>query len=104
MLTNHLPVGVRFTVAGMADAGERSVHPHFDVPELREDESAFLLLASVYVKAVLVLLESEAIIAQARAEAGISRLLSISHASEKAVKGSIYPFEDVLQDLRVHLG
>jgi hypothetical protein len=104
MLTNHLPVGVRFTVAGMADAGERSVHPHFDVPELREDESAFLLLASVYVKAVLVLLESEAIIAQARAEAGISRLQSISHASEKAVKGSIYPFEDVLQDLRVHLG
>ena len=55
MLTNHLPVGVRFTVAGMADAGERSVHHHLDVPELGEDEFAFLFLASVYVKAVVVL-------------------------------------------------
>ena len=78
---------VRFTVAGMADADELSVRLHFDVPELGEDKSAFLLLASVDVKAVLILLEGEAMIAQPRTEAGISRLLSIPHASEKAVKG-----------------
>ena len=70
MLTNHLPVGVRFTVAGMPEAGERSMHHHLDVSELGEDESAFLLPASLDVKAVLVLLEGEAIVAQARAEAG----------------------------------
>src|SRR5713101_8032466 len=104
MLTNHLPVGVRFTVAGMADAGERSVHHHLDVPELGEDEFAFLFLASVYVKAVVVLLEGEASVAQARAEAGVTRLLSVPHAPEKVVKGPIHPLEDILQDLRVYLG
>jgi hypothetical protein len=41
----------------MADAGERSVQHHLEVPELGEDESAFPFLASVDVKAVLVLLE-----------------------------------------------
>jgi len=46
----------------------------------------------------------EAIVAQARAEAGIPRLLSIPHTLEKAVNGQIYAFEDVLQDLRVYLG
>src|SRR5712691_8566344 len=82
---------VRFTVAGMADAGERSVHHHLDVPELGEDEFAFLFLASVYIKAVLVLLEGEASVAQARAEAGVTRLLSVPHAPEKVVKGPIHP-------------
>jgi len=88
----------------MADACGRQKHHHLDVPELGEDEGAFLFLACVDVKAVLVLLGGETIVAQARSEAGITRLPSLLYAPEKAVKGPIHPLEDVLQDLRVHLG
>ncbi len=80
------------------------MHHHLDVPELGEDEGACAFLASADVKTVLVLLEGEASIAQVRAEAGIPWLLAFLDAPEKAVKGPIYPLEDVLQDLRVHLG
>ena len=30
--------------------------------------------------------------------------MAVSHTLEKAVKGSIYPFENILQDLGVHIG
>ena len=71
----------------MADACGRQKHHHLDVPELGEDEGAFLFLACVDVKAVLVLLEGETILTQARSEAGITRLPSLLYAPEKAVKG-----------------
>ena len=88
----------------LGDAGERSVHHHLNVPELGEDESGFRFLPVLDVKAVVVLLEGEALIAQARSEAGMPRLQSIFYTPEKAFKGPIYPLEDILQDLRVHLG
>ena len=77
------------------------MHHHLDVPELGEDEGAFLLLANLHVETVLVLLEGETVVAQAGSEAGIARLLSIFHTPEKAVKGPIYPLDGVLQYLRV---
>ena len=80
------------------------MHHHLEAPYFGEDEGALLFPPTLHVKAVLVLLEGEAIVAQAGSEAGIPRLLSVLHASEKAVKGPIHPLEDILQDLRVHLG
>jgi hypothetical protein len=80
------------------------MHHHLDMPELGEDEGAFPMRASEDVKAVLVLLEGEAIVARARSEAGIARLLPLLDAAEKAVKGPIHPLNDILQHLRVYLG
>src|ERR1700730_18095530 len=80
----------------LGDACERSMHHHLDVPEFGEDEAAFLFLASMDIKAVLVLLEGEAMVAQVRSEARMPWLLALLDALEKAVKGPIHPLEHVL--------
>jgi hypothetical protein len=83
---------------------QRSMHYHLEVPQLREDEGAFASLPLLHVEAVVVLLESEARVARVRAEARIARPLAFLDTLEEAIKGPIHPLEDVLQDLRVHLG